>query len=278
MRIGPYTLHPIETGEFALDGGAMFGIVPKPLWEKKIPVDARNRIDLRLRCLLLQSDDRCILIDVGMGTKWDEKARDIYRLDHSRLSLELSLDKLQLTPDDITDVILTHLHFDHAGGATTFREGMLVPTFPRAAYYVQRKNYEWALCSTKDRASYMKENFEPLRARGQLQLLDGPCKPFPDVELLIFNGHTEAQQLPRISDGKTTLFFCADLFPTSLHLPLPWVMAYDNQPLVTLEEKRSLLQRAAAEHWILFFEHCPHLAAARVLPHEKGYCLGETLF
>lgn len=278
MQIGPYTLTPLETGEFALDGGAMFGIIPKALWAKKIAADAENRIDMRLRCLLLCSEERTILIDTGMGTKWDDKSRQIYRLDHSRFSLSAALSEVNLSAADITDVILTHLHFDHAGGATARENGVLVPTFPHATYYVQRHNYAWALQATKDRASYLHENFEPLIAAGKLQFVDGPEELFPHLSLSIFNGHTQAQQLPTISDGQTTLFFCADLFPTSVHIPLPWIMAYDNQPLVTLEEKQRILEEATQRGWILFFEHCPHIAAARVSKNEKGYALGEVIW
>lgn len=278
MKIGPYTLHAIETGEFALDGGAMFGVVPKPLWEKKMQPDHRNRIGLRLRALLLQGNGKNILIDNGIGMKGDAKFCDIYRIDHSHFSLEQSLAELHLGFHDITDVILTHLHFDHAGGSTIKNtDGSLSPTFPHATYYVQRANYEWALKPTeKDRASYLKENFEPLVQANQLRFIDGPTELFPHVELFLFNGHTRAQQLPKISDGTTTVFFCADLFPTAAHLSLPWIMAYDNEPLVILREKQELLTKACRERWTLFFEHCPLLTACIPVTTEKGYAVGTV--
>jgi glyoxylase-like metal-dependent hydrolase (beta-lactamase superfamily II) len=271
MTIGPYTFFPVETGRFALDGGAMFGVVPRPLWEKTSPPDDRNRIDMAARALLLKGGGRTILIDTGNGSKFDQKLRSIYRIDSSRWTLAASLEAAGTRPEEVTDVLLTHLHFDHAGGATVRENGELRPTFPRATYYVQREHWEAALHPTeRDRASFVPEDFMPLHERGILQFTEGEGTIFPGLSVKILHGHTTALQCPLISDGKTTLFYCADLIPMTPHLQLPWIMAYDLRPLVTLEEKRTVLARAVDEQWILFFEHDPTVAAARVRRGEKG--------
>ena len=273
MRIGSYEIYEIETGEFALDGGAMFGVVPKTLWSKRIKVDEKNRIDMRLRCLLLQGDGKNILIDCGMGMKWDAKMSEIYRLDYSRFTIEKSLQTHGLTPDKITDVILTHLHFDHAGGSTHMEaNGKLVPSFPKATYYVQKENLEWANNpKEKDRASYIKEDWEPLLKEGVLKIMEGEKEILPGIHMKLFYGHTRGIQLPLIDDGKARVFFCGDVIPTSVHLGIPWVMAYDNFPLITIEEKKKLLEQAAKEKWLLVFEHCPLLGSSFIEKTEKGY-------
>jgi len=279
MRIGPYNLHAIETGEFALDGGAMFGIIPKVLWEKKIPADEKNRITLRMRSLLISGNGKNILVDDGIGTKDDEKFGSIYKVDHSRFQIESSLAAHNLTCNDITDVILTHFHFDHAGGSTKFDDkGNIIPSFPNATYYIQQRNLLWAQePSEKDQASFTKANFEPLIKAGQLKQLDGPCEIFPDINIIVVEGHTTAQQLVKISAGVATVLYCGDLIPTSAHVPIPWVMGYDNHPITTLNEKRAILEKAAGEGWILFFEHCPILTACRVVKTAKGFDCGEKI-
>lgn len=275
LKIGPYIIDALETGEFALDGGAMFGVVPKPVWVKKIPTDDLNRIDMRLRCLLVRTQDRVILIDTGIGHKENKLFHTMYRVDYSRFTLEKSLAAHGLAFKDITDVILTHLHFDHAGGAT-LREasGAIIPAFPNATYYVQQSNLDWAQHPTeRDRASYILHNFKPLMDAGKLQLLDGATEIFSGIHGQLSEGHTTGLQTIRITDNSTTLFYCADLVPTSVHLPLPWIMGYDLRPLVTLEEKRELISRAAKNKWILAFEHCPHMAAATISLNDKGYAV-----
>jgi glyoxylase-like metal-dependent hydrolase (beta-lactamase superfamily II) len=271
MTIGPYTLHPVDTGSFALDGGAMFGVVPKTLWEKSHPPDDRNRITMAARALLLTGNGRTILIDDGNGSKLPEKLAGIYRIDPRPSDLLMSLATLGVSPADVTDVILTHLHFDHAGGSTVRENGVLRPTFPRARYYVQKDHWRAAAQPTeRDRASFFPEDYVPLMEHGQLELLDGEGELFPGIRMHLVHGHTTALQCPVISDGRTTLFYCADLMPTVSHVQLPWIMAYDLRPLVTLEEKRTVLGRAAEEGWILFFEHDHATAAGRVRRTDRG--------
>lgn len=271
LKIGTYNFFSIETGEFALDGGAMFGVIPKPLWERKIGVDARNRIDMRLRALLVQSNGRNILVDTGIGDKGDAKFNDIYRVDHRRFTLEKSLRARGLAPEDITDVVITHLHFDHAGGATVLGAGgKFVPTFPNATHYIQKRQYEWAFAaSERDRTSFRKEDIYPLVDAGKVRFLDGESELFPGVQIKVSRGHTESEQHLFVTDGKSTLFYCADMIPTSVHVGVPWIMGYDLRPLDTLREKKEVLKRAVEEGWILFFEHCPHMAAAKI-KYESG--------
>jgi glyoxylase-like metal-dependent hydrolase (beta-lactamase superfamily II) len=272
MIIGQYKIYSIETGRFALDGGAMFGVVPKPLWGKMNPPDDRNRIELAARSLLIVGNGRKILVDNGNGPKFSNKQIDIYRLDTSRFELHQSLKEQGFSSDDITDVILTHLHFDHAGGSTYRTNGELRPTFPKARYYVQKAHWQQALSPTeKDRGSFMADDFIPLKEHGILEFVEGEFELFPGISLMVMNGHTAAQQLPKVSDGKTTILFCCDLFPTTSHIPLPYIMAYDLRPLTTLEEKKKVLKKAVDEDWILFFEHDPVTIAGKVKATEKGY-------
>ena len=279
----------METGRFALDGGAMFGVVPKTLWERNHPPDERNRVPMALRALLARKVNRegaftgqNLLVDTGIGDKWSDKLAKIYAVDHSELSIERGLAEHGLKASDITEVLLTHLHFDHAGGATRKREdGSMVPTFENATYYVQKGNLEWARHPTeKDRASYLAENFEPLVEAGVLEVIEGQGEFLPGIELILSFGHTDAMQLPRFhgqgSNGQAaSLLYCADLIPTASHIQVPWVMAYDNRPLVTIEEKKALLPRAASEGWWIFFEHDLHGPAAQVVEGPKGFHVGE---
>jgi glyoxylase-like metal-dependent hydrolase (beta-lactamase superfamily II) len=278
MKIGSYTLHSIETGRFALDGGAMFGVVPRPLWERTNPPDERNRIAMAARALLLRGNGKNILIDTGNGSKWDEKLRRIYSFDETQYDIVRSLRSRGLRPEDITDVILTHLHFDHAGGGTVKVNGEVRPTFANASYYVQREQWEAALKPTeRDHASFVPDDFVPLERHGVLMFTEGDGEILPGIRVKTVHGHTSALQCPLISDGSTTLLYCADLVPLVPHLSLPWIMAYDLRPLVTLEEKRHLLARATEEQWVLLFEHDPSVAAGRVHRGEKGYALAEVV-
>jgi glyoxylase-like metal-dependent hydrolase (beta-lactamase superfamily II) len=278
MNIGGYELYPIETGRFALDGGAMFGIIPKPLWAKTNPPDDRNRIALAARALLLVGHGRRILIDNGNGPKFTEKQIDIYRLDNTQHEIHRSLKAVGVTARDITDVILTHLHFDHAGGSTVRENGTLVPAFPNARFHVQRSHWNQALNPTeKDRGSFMPDDFLPLHEHGVLNFVDGNEELFPNISFVITQGHTVAQQLPKISDGSRTLLYCCDLFPTTAHVPLPYIMAYDLFPLTTLDDKKRILHDAYSQEWILFFEHDPNTIAGRVTTTEKGYVFGSPV-
>lgn len=280
MKIGHYELHPIETGRFALDGGAMFGVVPKTLWEKTNPPDERNRIPMAARALLIidtAGSGRKILVDVGNGSKFDDKLKRIYKIDTSQFEMIASLKEREIDPGEITDVILTHLHFDHAGGSTVRRNGQLVPTFPRARYYVQKQHWDAALNPTqRDRASFFPDDFMPLVEADQLEFTEGESEILPGISVRLMHGHTSALQCPVISDGRETLFYCADLMPTTSHINLPWIMAYDLRPLVTLEEKERILDQAADEGWTLFFEHDPSIAFARVIRTEKGSIQMQT--
>ncbi len=272
MKIGNYEVFSLEAGSFSLDGGAVFGVVPWVFWSKTNPPDERQRIELVTRCWLVKGNGRTILVDDGIGNKWSNKLRDIYKLDTSRAELVSSLARAGCTPGDVTDVILTHLHFDHTGGSTSLVEGKLVPAFPNAKYYVQRKQWELSQNPTeKDRGSFMKNDYAPLMDHRVLELVDGEFEIFPGIELLVSNGHTNAQQLPKISDGKTTMLFCCDLLPTTTHLPWPYVMAYDVRPLVTIEEKKKIFGRAYEERWILYLGHDPSTEAITLKASEKGF-------
>jgi glyoxylase-like metal-dependent hydrolase (beta-lactamase superfamily II) len=278
MIIGKYELFPVETGRFGLDGGAMFGVVPRTLWEKSNPPDEKNRIAMVARALLLVGDGRKILIDTGNGSKFAEKFASIYKIDNSQDTLLGSLQALAIRPEDVTDVILTHLHFDHAGGATTRMDAEIRPTFPRATYYVQHEHWKAAMEPTdRDRASFIRDDFLPLKECGVLEFTEGEGEILPGITSRVVHGHTSALQCPVISEGNTTLLYCADLVPLSSHLQLPWIMAYDLRPLVTLEEKRRLLGVASDEQWTLFFEHDPVTVAARVIRTDRGFSLGTTV-
>jgi glyoxylase-like metal-dependent hydrolase (beta-lactamase superfamily II) len=269
LCLGRFELHEVRDGSMALDGGAMFGIVPKPLWQKRHPVDDRNRVELSLRCLLIGDGNRRVLVDTGIGSKWDEKHRDIYAIDQSHHSLDRDLARAGCTREDVTDVVLSHLHFDHAGGLTRIEGGKRVLSFPRATYHLQRRNWNWAHHpSDKDAGSYRAENFDLLASSGRLHLLDGHTELFPGIELFVSEGHTVGLQLVRINSGDDALMFCSDLIPTVSHLRSSWVMAYDLYPLTTIEEKRMVLAQAMEEKWMLFFEHDPLIAACSVKEQE----------
>ncbi len=279
MVSGKYSIKVIESGYFALDGGAMFGIIPKPLWEKTNPADGMNRIAMAARLLLLEWNNEKMLIDTGMGEKWDEKSRSIYGID-PETTLEKSLKAAGIKPEEITKVLHTHLHFDHAGGSVKEENGKLVPAFPNAKYFVRKKNFEWGSSpSDRDRGSYIKQNFVPLMEHGVLELIDDTTTDFMDgISLYEINGHTFGQQAIKISDGTRTLFFCADLIPMHAHVPLPYIMGYDLQPLVTLQEKKDVLAKASDEDWTLVVQHDPEVVAVKVEPTDKGFRVKEKLF
>jgi len=278
VQIGPYKVSEIVTSEFALDGGAMFGGVPKTLWSRQVNVDDQNRIDMVTRTLLLESADRKILVDTGNGDKWADKYKSIYRIDWSNFSLVDGLRKRGILPTEITDVICTHLHFDHVGGNTKLDEGRVVPTFPNANYWIQKANWKLGNSPTeKDQASYLSENWDVLAENGMITILKNEREFLDGIRFEIVNGHTTGQQLPIVSDGTTTLMYGGDLFPMLPHIPVPWVMAYDIEPMTSIAEKKRVLPRMVEEDWILFFEHDPVRAACRVMKTDKGYFGGDAV-
>ncbi len=278
MKIGQYELYSIETGRFALDGGAMFGIVPKTLWNKLNPADDENRVEMALRSLLIMDDKRKILVDTGIGTKFSEKHQKIYKINQSKNNLISSLEKYNLEPKDITDVILTHLHLDHVGGATYKENDKYKLTFPNASYYVQKKHHEWALePSKRDKGSFIREDFKAIEDEGKLRLVDGYAMILPNIDVIIYDGHTVAQQLVKISDGINTLVCCSDLIPFASHIMIPYIASYDINPLTSIEDKEKLLTRACNGDWILFFEHDPVTEAAKIEKTKKGYTIKEKV-
>lgn len=277
MQIGNYKLHSIQTGLFKLDGGAMFGVVPKNLWQKTNPADEQNRIDMCTRALLLDNGKRKIIIDNGIGYKLPDKVNKIYDVNYSLFNLEKSMEEINFTKEDITDVILTHLHFDHAGGSTYLDEEKNIKlTYPNAVYHVQKKHYEWALNpSERDRASFFPENYKPLEDHKVLNFTDGEFQFDEVITLLPVNGHTNHMQIIKISDGENTILYTADLIPTAGHIPAPYIMGYDLFPLTTLDEKKKYLKEITHNNWTVFFEHDPYNECAKIELGDKGYFIKE---
>lgn len=275
-------VHIIDTGFLKLDGGAMFGIVPKRLWAKLNPPDDNNLCTWSMRCLLIETGDRKILVDTGMGDKQDAKFRSHFE-PHGEATLLGSLAQKGFQPADITDVFLTHLHFDHVGGAVQYNaDGLLVPTFPNATYWSNRRHWDWAMQpNDREKASFLKENFVPLLDAGVVSFLPVATEDMewlPGIRIRYVYGHTEAMMVLYISTGENTLVYCADVMPSSYHIGMPYVMAYDVRPLLTLEEKARILEEAVENDHTLVFEHDPTVAAARVKRSESGrIVLGELL-
>lgn len=277
-------LYAIEAGNFKLDGGAMFGVVPKVIWNKTNPADENNQIDIAARCLLIEDGDRLILIDTGMGDKQSDKFFGYYHL-WGDYSLEKSLREKGFCPDDITDVFLTHLHFDHVGGAVSWNKDRTgyVPTFKNARYWTNENHWEWATKpNAREKASFLSENILPLQESGQLHFIqrpDGDLLKKSELGFGIFfaDGHTEKQMIPLIDYQGDTIAFCADLLPTAGHIPLPYVMGYDTRPLLTLPEKQKFLQMAVDERFLLFLEHDAHNPVITLQNTEKGPRLDEVL-
>jgi glyoxylase-like metal-dependent hydrolase (beta-lactamase superfamily II) len=276
MQLGDWSFKVFTDGIFRLDGGASFGIVPKPLWEPRQPADARNRIPVALRCLLAEGHGRRVLIDTGIGDRWDAKQRDIYGMERQAGQLLVELADQDIRREDITDVVLTHLHFDHCGGACLDLDGM-TPAFPRARWWVQRQQWDWAHDpSERDRGSYRREDFAPLAAHGALELLAGPEEIAPGLRVTPVHGHTPGMQLVEFHTGAGTLVFLADLIPTVDHVPLPWVSGYDLNPLLTISEKRELLSRAVADDYLLVLQHDPRHEVCRVGFADGRFLARET--
>ena len=276
-------IYPIETGNFKLDGGAMFGVVPKVLWQKTNPADSNNLIEMSLRCMLIEDGNKLILIDTGAGNKQSEKFWSHYYL-FGDFSLDSSLAKYGFHRDDITDVFLTHLHFDHCGGSIQFNKDKTgyEPAFKNAKYWSNTNHWQWATePNPREKASFLKENILPIQESGQLNFVSLPEKDFIkrselDFGILFVDGHTEKMMIPHINYKGKTVVFMADLLPTSGHIPLPYVMGYDTRPLLTLGEKQKFLNLAANKNFLLFLEHDAYNELCSVKHTEKGVRLEQT--
>jgi glyoxylase-like metal-dependent hydrolase (beta-lactamase superfamily II) len=270
-------LHVINTGFFKLDGGAMFGVVPKSIWSRTNEPDENNLCTWAMRCLLVEDGNRLILIDNGIGDKQDAKFLSHYHL-HGSDTLKKSLNSAGFSESDVTDMFLTHLHFDHCGGGVQSKDGKAVLTFPNARYYTNEQHWQWAMQpNAREKASFLKENLLPMHASGSLEFLDTNYpSSFPQFEIFYASGHTEKMMVPMIPYKGKTICYMADLLPSVGHIPLPYVMGYDTRPLITLEEKRDFLDMAAEQGFVLFFEHDPVHECCTVVKTEKGVRLDKT--
>lgn len=265
-------LYSVNAGHFKLDGGAMFGVVPKSIWNRLNPADENNMCSWALRCLLIEEGNRLILIDNGMGNKQDAKFFSYYYL-HGDDTLEKSLNKHGFTADDVTDMVLTHLHFDHCGGSIRYNtdHSKLEPAFKNANYYSNLKHWEWATHpNSREKASFLRENIQPIKESGRLHFIDTNTKLIPGLSFMEVNGHTEAMMLPLIKYNNHTIAYMADLLPSAAHLPIPYVMGYDMRPLETLKEKEIILNQAVDNNWTLFFEHDPLIECVSLERNDKG--------
>jgi glyoxylase-like metal-dependent hydrolase (beta-lactamase superfamily II) len=276
-------IYPLNTGNFKLDGGAMFGVVPKSLWQRTNPADEKNLCNWAMRSMLIEDGDRLILIDNGIGDKQDDKFLGHYYLNGDD-SLDINLKKLGYHKDDITDVFLTHLHFDHCGGSIVWNKDrtLLVPAFKNAKFWSNERHWKWATePNNREKASFLKENILPIQESGQLHFIERPENGFLkdselDFDILFADGHTDAQMIPHIKYKGRTIVFAADLLPSTGHIPLPYVMGYDTRPLLTLDEKGTFLNSVADNNFLIFFEH-DHANELCSLKHtEKGVRLNET--
>ncbi len=272
-------IQKIETGLFKLDGGAMFGVVPKSLWSRKIKPDENNLCTWAMRCLLIEANNRLVLIDTGLGDKQSEKFFS-YVQPHGDANLVDSIHKAGYSLNDITDVILTHLHFDHVGGAVSKdKHGSLRPTFSNANYWSHSQHWNWAVHpNAREKASFLTENFEPLMVNEQVKFIDEEPLEIPEIDFIIANGHTESQIIPIISYNDKKLVYCADLLPSIYHIPMAYVMGYDVRPLVTMAEKQSLFQDAIDEEHVLLFEHDNNHEACTLKRNEKGAADVDEIF
>jgi glyoxylase-like metal-dependent hydrolase (beta-lactamase superfamily II) len=269
-------LHVINTGLFKLDGGAMFGVVPKSLWQKTNPADESNLCTWAMRCLLIEDGDKLILIDSGIGTKQDEKFFSHYHL-HGGDSLTGSLQKAGFSESDVTDMFLTHLHFDHCGGGVRYENAKLELTFKNATYWSNADHWTWATRpNPREKASFIRENIEPMQQSGHLKFVEPAEATFSQFDTLLVSGHTEKMMIPKIRYKGKTLVYMADLLPSVGHIPLPYVMGYDTRPLLTLEEKEAFLNEAADQGYILFLEHDPVHECCTVKRTEKGVRVDQT--
>jgi glyoxylase-like metal-dependent hydrolase (beta-lactamase superfamily II) len=269
-------IYPIETGNFKLDGGAMFGVVPKSIWQRTNPTDANNLISMSMRCMLIEDGDRLTLVDTGLGSKQSDTFFGYYDL-FGDFSLDTSLATYGFHRDDITDVFLTHLHFDHCGGVIQWNKDKtgFMPAFKNAKVWSNENHWEWAtIPNPREKASFLTENILPIKENGQLNFINNPLQQV-GFDVLFMNGHTEKQMLPKIEYQNQTLVFMADLLPTTGHIPLPYVMGYDTRPLLTIEEKAQFLNEAADNEYMLFLEHDAYTEICTVKHTEKGVRLKE---
>jgi len=271
-------IYPIETGNFKLDGGAMFGVVPKTIWQRTNPADKNNLIDMSMRCMLIEDGDRLLLIDTGLGAKQTDKFFSYYYL-FGDFSLDSSLAKLGFHRDDITDVFLTHLHFDHCGGVIEWnsQKTLLQPAFKNAKFWSNNDHWKWANDpNPREKASFLKENINPIKESGQLNFIHENALEQIGFDVLFMDGHTEKQMLPKLKYQGKTIVFMADLLPTIGHIPLPYVMGYDTRPLLTITEKATFLSEAADNNYYLFLEHDAYNEICTVQHTEKGVRLKNT--
>ena len=278
MQLGDWKFRAFHDGRFKLDGGAMFGVVPKVFWQKQHPADEMNRIDLDLRCLLVEHGNRRILVDTGMGDRWTEKQLGIYGLVRRPNQLVAELAEAGITRESITDVILTHLHFDHCGGTLRDQDGLLLPCFPNARHWVQKRHWSWAEePSDRDRASFRPEDFQSLSVNGQLQMVDGPGEIIPGVRVTPISGHTPGQQMVEFHTGAGIVVFVGDLLPFLSQVHIPWIMGFDLNPLLTVTEKKQFLTRAVEDRYILVFEH-DHVNEAATVKFADGKFQPDEVF
>lgn len=276
IKLGDVRVHLLKDGRFALDGGAMYGVVPRSLWEKNDPPDEKNRVTLGLNIALVETGGKRVLVDTGIGDKWSEKERAIYKIDRSTTLLE-SLRALGLSPEDIDVVINTHLHFDHAGGNTRERDGKVVPSFPKARYVVQMGEWEDATHPhERNRASYLEPNFVPIAEARQLETVQGQVEVAPGVHVVPVGGHTAYHQMVIVEGGRQALVIPTDLVPTASHLPLAYIMGYDLFPVGTLEAKRRVLKDAAERGSTLLFYHDPKTPLGRIKLEKDRYVMSEV--
>jgi glyoxylase-like metal-dependent hydrolase (beta-lactamase superfamily II) len=270
-------LYKIETGNLKLDGGAMFGVVPKSIWNKIYPSDDSNLCNWAMRCLLIETEGRRVLIDTGMGNKQEEKFFSHY-FPNGNGSLISSLHEHGFSETDITDVLLTHLHFDHVGGAVTYDTNRNpVPTFPNAVYHISRSHWELATNpNRREKASFLPENFMALKEFGQLNLIENEGEHLPNIEFRIFDGHTIGQIIPHIRYKNRTLVYGGDLFPSTAHIPMPYIMSYDTQPLLTLNDKKRFFEHAITNDYVLYFEHDLYNECCSLIQSEKGVKVGKS--
>jgi glyoxylase-like metal-dependent hydrolase (beta-lactamase superfamily II) len=272
LTLGSFRINGLRDGFFRLDGGAMFGVVPKTLWERIYPADDKNRIRLGLNSILVQSGDFNLIIDTGIGSHFDSKLSGLYTVDNEP-GLIAALEKVGLKPEDIDIVINTHLHFDHCGGNTIVSEGRdILPTFPRARYIIQKGEWESALRpNARDRASYLEQYFVPLKEGGQLQLVEGDTEISEGLEVVLASGHTAHHQCVKIESEGQTLFFLGDMVPTSGHVGLPYIMSYDLFPLETMKNKERFYQQAIEEDWTVAFNHDPEYFFGKITQKNRKY-------